>query len=370
MTFTRPKNERGVSPRMNAQLLQQFHEFQENVVLETSDHALSTINDMVDADKIDLAPQFQRRDRWEAERQSSLIESFILNIPVPPVYLAERDQGRYDVIDGKQRLTAIKEFLSGTLRLRGLERFTDLNGTFFETLPADVQSALNFRPLRTVTLLRQSSPEAKYEVFHRLNTGGQVLNAQEIRNVLYRGDLNDLIYRLAEEQFLRTQLKVKTTKSSPYMRMTDAEWVLRFFCLSESWRSFEGDFRRSMDSFMAHNQNASKAALADLEAKFISALSACQEIFGARAFKRWDGTRWRDQAMAAIFDAQMVACSELESSTLRGASSESEEIMDSFALRLTENPDLDEAVRRSTNTPSRVRLRVQEMIDIIAGKHR
>ena len=151
------------------------------------------------------------------QQQSALIESFILNIPVPPVYIAEDDFGRYSVIDGKQQISAITAFLGGELRLGSLESFPELNGLQFADLPEEIRNALSVRPyVRVVTLLKQSDPELKYEVFTRLNKGGESLNAQEIRNVAFRGPLNDMIYKLAEQAFLKRQLKIANEKSPAY----------------------------------------------------------------------------------------------------------------------------------------------------------
>lgn len=156
--------------------LERFLQAQENLVTQSTDYSLRTLTHMINAGTVDLAPGFQRRERWDIHRQSALIESFLMNVPVPPIYLSESTQGTYQVIDGKQRLTAIARFLSGDLRLRGLEQFDELDGFTFSELPQPIQNALDFRPLRTVTLLRQSDEALKFQVFLRLNTGGGPLS--------------------------------------------------------------------------------------------------------------------------------------------------------------------------------------------------
>lgn len=217
-----------VARASDSDLIAQFKLAQEAAVLEIADQGLFTLANLVESGAIDVAPQFQRRDRWDAERQSLLIESFLTNIPVPPVYLAEDSAsiGSYAVIDGKQRLTAIASFFEDRLMLRGLTRLTDLNGRRFATLPEPIRVSLGMKNLRITTLLRQSSEDLKHEVFLRLNTGGEVLNAQEIRNVAYRGPLNNLVYELAENDFLRTQFKV-TPPQSPAYRQNDLSILRR-----------------------------------------------------------------------------------------------------------------------------------------------
>ncbi len=177
----------------HARLVQRFTDAQDALVLQASDLSLETIAAMVDSQAIDVSPQFQRRERWDIARQSMLIESFLMNVPVPPVYLSEDDFGRYSVIDGKQRITAIHDYLRERLTLGGLERFRELNGYRFSQLPAQLQNALRVRPyIRAVTLLRQSDRQTKYEVFHRLNSGAEPLNAQEIRMDLMSSQVGQL----------------------------------------------------------------------------------------------------------------------------------------------------------------------------------
>ena len=154
---------------------------------------------------------------------------------MPPIYLAEDAFGQYSVVDGKQRITAIHRFIGNQLILNGIEAFEEIEGRRFYELPQDMRNALEVRPyLRVITLLKQSDPTLKFEVFTRLNRGGETMAPQELRNVAYRGPLNSLVYDLAANNFLRQQLKIRSEKSKAYQIMADAEYVLRFLTLRQS----------------------------------------------------------------------------------------------------------------------------------------
>lgn len=339
-------------------LLDEFRSFQEQAVIEVADQGLASLSQMVNSGSIDVSPGFQRRDRWDQDRQSRLIESFLLNIPVPPVYLAEdaKQIGSYAVIDGKQRLTAIGQFLSSEFALRGLTTFKSLNNLRFDSLPAGIRSALGMKSLRVITLLRQSDEQLKHEVFLRLNTGGEVLNPQEIRNVAYHGPLNQAIYRAAENTFLRGQFKATSKNSPAYKSMQDAELVLRFITLKNTWKSYSGSLRTAMDDYMSNHRNMPAAEIHEFECEFSKCIENASHIFGGHAFKR----PGRDQALAGMWDAQMIALSSLNDGTLR-------KLRDSPALAqaasdsLFEDNRFDEAVRQATNTPDRLKYRIQRM---------
>lgn len=348
--------------RSNEDLLDRFLSAQDRLVLQASDLSLESISAMVERGAIDLAPEYQRRDRWGIEKQSALIESFILNIPVPPIYLSEDDFGRYSIIDGKQRITAISHFLEGTLRLRSLESVPQLEGLRFSDLPDEIQNALSVRPyVRVVTLLKQSDPVLKYEVFTRLNRGGEKLNAQEIRNVAYRGPLNELIYRLSETPFLKQQLKIANKKSPAYTKMDDAEYVLRFLALSEVWKRFSGSFARSMDQFMSMHQHASSEVLNGFENHFVRALKRCQDLWGDYAFKRPVSGGWRDQIIAGMYDAEMIAASMLSADEARSLSLNRRKVIGATTKLVKQDREFENAIRTGTNTPSRVQYRVTQM---------
>lgn len=349
-----------------ADVVTRFKEAQDRLVLQAADLSLDTISGMVKSESIDLSPVYQRRERWSQEQQSALIESFLLNIPVPPVYLAEEEFGIYSAIDGKQRIAAIHQFMSNDLALNDLDTFKEIEGLRYQDLPADLQNALRIRPyVRAITLLKQSSPNLKYEVFTRLNRQGIPLNAQEIRNVLYRGKLNDIIYKLGEHPFLRRQLKIKNTKSTAYREMEDAEYVLRFLTLHTYQDRFTGSFRRSMDNFMQDNQKITSKQASALSDTFKSTIESCKEIWGAYAFKRAAGDDWRDQFLAGMYDAQMLAVAKATAATISHAKRESKAIIAATRKLFAEDSVFDSAVREATNTPSKLAYRVASIARIL-----
>lgn len=336
----------------------------DDLVIQSSDMALMNVASLAHSGALDLSPRFQRRNRWERPRQSRLMESFLLNIPVPPVYLAEDRRGRFTVIDGKQRLTAISKFLNSEYRLIGLEYLPQLEGVTFEDLPPSTQSTLNMRPLRAVTIMRQTPEWMKYEVFLRLNTGGQPLNYQEIRNVAFPGPLNDAIIDTSEDPFLHRQLKIRSESSSAYALMTDVTYVLRFLALSVNWRDFNGNLQGTLDRFMLEHHKEGRKEVHQHIARFRRSLRACQAIWADNAFKRFDGRQWRDQLIGGVYDAQMIACQLCDDETLQTAARRNGELTSAMA-ELFKQPDFDASVRIGTNNPAKLRYRVQTVYDML-----
>lgn len=298
-----------------AAAMERFSRAQESLVIQQSDFSLATITQMVDNEAIDLDPHYQRRERWNPVKQSALIESFVLNVPVPPVYLAEEEYGNYSVIDGKQRITSVSKFLRGEFKLRKLERFPELNGMYFDDLPINIKNALNIRPyIRVVTLLKQSDPSLKYEVFIRLNTGGEKLKAQEIRNVAYSGRLNDLLFELSENNLLRRRMKIengKESRSTAWSNMDDLEHILRFFALEANWENVNSILSYEMNDFMRENRNLAENKLNELRTKFEIAINRCEGLWPDTYFQKPYGNTWREQLISPLYDAEMVSVSML-----------------------------------------------------------
>jgi hypothetical protein len=293
---------------------------QKELVSSTVDFNLTTLADLCQSKTINLDPKFQRRFRWDKSRQSKLIESFLMNVPVPPIFLNEDQYGAYSVIDGKQRLLAISSFMHNDLRLEGLEVFTDINGKTIEELPEPLKTVIRTRPtLRTIIVLHHSDEDVKFEVFRRLNTGGVQLNFQEIRNSTYPGSLNDMILDLSTNGKFHQMLGIRKMQSSRiYQEMRDAEFVLRYLTFRDSWNSFSGSMNRRMDHFMADNKDIPSHEIDDMRKDFLQTLESVDAAFGIHAFRRWlpDKTRWQERIVASLYDAEMFACRRFDRDTL------------------------------------------------------
>lgn len=345
------------------EILDRFKSAQNSLVIQQSDFSLAAIFDMVNRQSIDVSPHYQRRDRWHPEKQSALIESFLLNVPVPPVYLSEDEYGQYSVIDGKQRITAICDFLSGALKLKGLKKFPELDGLNFPDLPSPLQNALTVRPyIRVTTLLKQSDDQLKYEVFLRLNTGGDTLKAQEIRNVAYSGSFNEMLFELAESPFLRDRLKINGDKSPAFRAMEDLEHVLRYFTIQAGWENMRRPLGEEMDVFMSEHRHAHTD---EFRRSFIRSLNACEAIWGKHAFHKPTDDGWREQLISPLYDAQMVAVSLFDEHAKTRLSDRSADVIQLTREIFDDDQDFVKSVSQSTNNAASIRRRVSTVRDIL-----
>lgn len=347
--------------------IKKFMNAQESLVVQQSDFSLKTISEMVENGAIDIAPHYQRRDRWNLSKQSSLIESFILNVPVPPVYLSEDDYGTYSVIDGKQRITSIKNFLNNEFKLKDLQRFPELNGLYFSELPQKIKNALSVRPyLRIVTLLRQSDPSLKFEVFLRLNTGGEHLKPQEIRNVAYHGSLNNLLFELSENEILRRRLKITDANSNAFRNMEDLEHILRFFTLFENWQQIGNVLSVEMDKYMADNQKANDQKILALRNLFNETITVCDILWRDKVFNKPIAGGWREQLISPLYDAEMVAVALLlNENRINRIRDRHEEIVLGTKNLFENDPVFNKAVSQATNNPSNIQIRIGKMYDLL-----
>ena len=354
-------------PKFPSSVEEKIKDYQQGLVLQSSDLSLGAISQMVSKGAIDISPTFQRRDRWKPHSQSQLVESFLLNIPVPPVYLSEDKDGTYAVIDGKQRITAIHKFMSGQLKLTGLEILDGLNGLTINDFPNSIANTLDIRPyVRTVTLLRQSNDRVRYEVFLRLNIAGIPLSAMEIRKVAFRGSYCKMIFGQSENNFLKNQLKIKSDQSSAYRKMVDAEYVLRFLTLRETWNEFNGNYRASMDEHMARFHDVREEVVEEHKYAFNRAIRYCEAIWGKHAFQRPEGKTWRNQLLAGVYDAEMIAVDSLGDKVLDNAKKNKSAIIRE-TRNLFKQHDFLEAATTATNTPARVLLRIERVQDMLVS---
>lgn len=341
-----------------------FSKAQDDLVLQHSDLSLKSVTDMIEMGSIDISPKYQRRERWSEQEESELIESFLMNIPIPPIYLAEDQYGIYSVIDGKQRLTAIYRFLKNEFNLKKLDLFHELEGKNFKDLPPALANALAIRPyLRVVTLLRQSNPELKHEVFLRLNKAGVPLNPQEIRNVAFRGAFNDMLFEVSENKDFRKMIKF--SKTSPmYREMTDVQFVLRFFTVWYYWAAFPGNMDKAMDDFMAKHISLSHDKINEMKMSFLRSIEFCNVVWGQEAFKRLDKS---SRVIQGVYDVQMVCPALLSQTEYNNAISNPKRVREEFEAALSNHETFLHSVTQFTSNPANVNFRIAYFAKILKG---
>ena len=237
-----------------------------------------------------LQPDFQRQYVWDSVKASKLIESAILQIPLPIIYLSEEKDGREYVIDGQQRLTSFFSFVEGKFpddkpfKLTGLNVCSDLNGKKFSELTDEIQDKIRYYKIRAITFQKDSSEELKFEIFERLNTGSVQLNDQELRNCLYRGKLNQALREMAADADFMYLCGLK----APDKRMRDVELVLRFCAFyHKTYLNYKAPIRSFLNSEAQEKQNISEKELQELKASFKNACQIVKSIFDKNAFKRY-----------------------------------------------------------------------------------
>jgi len=304
------------------------------VVRETKDFTLDYLKYAlkIDSPIINVAPEYQRRQRWSLRKRSQLIESFLMNIPIPSIFLFEREYNKYEVVDGRQRLDTIREYLNDKFRLKGLDYWSELNGKSFQELPEIIKKGLLRRSLAAVVLLAETrNPEdddfdVRRILFDRLNTGGEKLSPQELRNALYPGNFNKMLIKLARsDEFTKTwgipsfsieedeYIPENLAKNALYKNMADCELVLRFFAIEEAIkRSDRGSLKKLLDSCMERHYKDAPHIIEGLTNRYQRYLRSLFDIFDERPFRIPDTAR----PSRTLYDAMMVAMSLLDTDEL------------------------------------------------------
>jgi len=228
------------------------------VDFDTYDISVQQLLAMIREKQIDIAPEYQRHFRWEADRQSLLIESILLGIPVPSLFMATNRDSSWEVVDGVQRISTLIHFagdknardlirMPSPLRIEGLEKLPSLNGLAFSDLPKNIQVQFMLRPIKVVTLSDKSDAIVRFDLFERLNTGGVGLSAQEIRACVFRGQFSDLLGELAATDAFRAAVRLPPARRQD---RTEEECVLRFFAFLHSYKTFDHSVVEFLNNYM------------------------------------------------------------------------------------------------------------------------
>ena len=202
-----------------------------SIKIEQAQYSIFELKRRYDRGKICIDPDFQRNDVWNTRQKSELIESVIMGIPLPLIYLAENADGRLIVVDGRQRLSTFFEFLDNKFRLRDLKILSQINGMNLTEMDESNQFSRYVTAIEDTQLVVQiikypTRDRVRFDIFDRVNRGGTPLNKQEMRNALYQGNATRLLKELAELDSFQSA----TGKSISGKHMKDRYIILRALC--------------------------------------------------------------------------------------------------------------------------------------------
>lgn len=332
----------------------------EKRVLRTQayDKSVSDLVAMMDED-IRLDPHYQRNYIWDNKKASLLIESILLNVPIPVVYVEEDEESCWNVVDGLQRLNSLRRFFNNEFKLTGLEVLPELNRLQYSALPPKAQRILKNGILRIIVILQESHPEIKYDIFLRLNRGSVRLNEQELRNCLYRGRLNTFIKELGAQPTFLNLLGLE----KPHPRFIHAELALRYIALQANFDAkkavvlnYSGKMKTFLNWYMQTSRDVSESRLHEIKEMFQRSVDSAATVFGRGAFRRIDPDTGRieRQINRAIYDVIMIGFSQIPLSVVE---ENKEKIFKEF-LDLLRDKTFVEAVTLGTSDKGRVDYRL------------
>jgi hypothetical protein len=319
----------------------------------------------IEKGEIVLDPEFQRAFVWDDVRQSKLIESILIRIPLPAFYLDATDEVRWNVVDGLQRLSTLYRFCRGeSFPLKGLEFLSELSGLRFTELPQKYQVLIEDDTQLIFNNLLPGTPvKAKFTIFSRVNTGGMLLTAQEIRHALQQGKITKLLRVLTKSQ----EFLDSTGGALESLRMTDREVTLRALSFMafghEAYRQFDDLNAFLVDAMDNFNSEFSDQALDSLSDEFKRSLLKVHSVFGRYSFRKYYevGGR-RGPFNKALFEALVSAVGEYQAADLIA---KKKEIEQAFLTLTNNNADFVKSITTSTSQSNAVRTRFTTLADML-----
>ena len=328
-----------------------------------------------------LQPDFQRGIVWDRRKASRLIESALLDVPLPIIYVAEEGDGNESVIDGQQRLNSFFSFIDGIFgdeerpfKLTGLKVFKELNGQTYKDLDVKFQDKIIDYSIRTVTIKAGSDQDLKFDIFERLNTGSVPLNDMELRNCTFRGKYMELLKTLSENEDFRKIIGA----DKPHKRMKDIELVLRFAAFKHvNYLDYRNPLKRFLNDDMEMFQHISARDASELQDAFGKAIRNSRSMFGDFAFRRFhrgketnpNGSWERHKFNASLYDAVMWALGRVEGNRLYASL---DSIREGLIDLMVCNDDFIDCISSRTSDTDRVQKRfdlVRKTVESVLEDH-
>jgi hypothetical protein len=350
----------------------------DSLVVYSRDWTVETIASQIRAGNIALNPGFQRGNAWNDQMRSRLIESLIINFPVPEIVFAEeRDQKQsFIVLDGKQRLMTIAGYIFpheidywDVAELSGLKIRDDLNGVSYRQLETEPDLKGEYRRLvnsdvRCTVIAGYKSDDVLYEIFHRLNTTSVPLNLQELRQALYRGPFSDF---LADVSLKTRSLQAILGSKRADLQAHNADLILRFLSFALFGREYRGDLKAFLDGTMERLNDewtSRRTQVEDTFNAFNESVSKLIEVFGKRKVgRKYVKGKWESRFNKALFEVEayyfMYVNDELLTTELRNA------FVGEFERMCDGNPEFQASIESTTKTPARYEARFRLFRELV-----
>ena len=352
----------GESDDIDSDMQEPFSPSEINIISKPD--TLHNIIERLKRDEIDMNTSFQRHpDLWDNPKMSRLIESILIRFPLPPFYFDASDDEKWLIVDGLQRLSAIRKFvIEKKLTLRGLEYLQEFNGKKYDDLHRTYSRRIDECPV-TLFLIQPGTPEAvKYSIFRRINTGGLVLNDQEIRNAMAKPAIRTYLEDLASYEYL------KKTIGDQSRRMMDQELVLRYLAFHfMDYEQSKKTIATFLDEMIDKLENSSSAELDSYRESFHTATYRCWQVFGSAAFEKRTNDqntrkRRKNSTLFEVWTNALAALSESEMATLYERRKES--IQKDLDMMTGDN-DYFKSITYSTQKKDHFRIRRDKVTQLI-----
>jgi len=340
------------------------------ILTQKTEYSIEYLHKLAIRGRLELQPDFQRQYVWDITKASLLIESLLLDVPIPPVYLAEDEDGTMSVIDGQQRLVSIFSFLNGffpdgkRFALKGIKILRDLNNHQYKDIDVSNQDKFDAVAISTIVIKRESDPELKFDIFERLNTGSVKLNDQELRNCIYRGPYLNLLKKLSADKELKYIMGLKKADK----RMKDVEYVLRFAAFyHQTYLNYSKsqNMKNYLNLEMKNNQNIKDEKMNELEAAFRKAVQINKSLFGNRSFRRIKigdqenhNLSWKNTTVVsgALYDLMMISFLDYDKNMIYR---NLDAIREAFIYLVTEHEEFIDCIEKWTNSFSQIKKRFE-----------
>lgn len=337
----------------------------QDIDIKTKTMSLDNIIKRLKEGEIDMAPDFQRQGNlWTPQKQSQLIESILIKLPLPAFYFDGSDDNKWLIVDGLQRLSAIKNFVvDKSMKLSGLEFLKKLENYTFDDLPRTYQRQIEEAEIMAYIINPGTPEDVKFNIFKRINTGGLVLAAQEIRHALNQGIPAKFVAELANlEEFKKATGWVIATN-----RMLDREFVTRFISF---YINSPADYKPDLDTFMSKSmgqlKDKTQEELATIKQNFIEAMKLASIIFSRWAFRKiYNINSRRKPINKALFEVWSVELAKLSEDERKLAQIRRQEIFDSFIKLMNEDITFGSAITSATGDKNRIKYRFSKIEELL-----